>query len=104
MKASSRFNLLNWYCAPVVAGLTALVIWLFIGPWAVVLLGFGLGMHWLALNWLVALTPLALFVPLAVVAYRQARGVPRHHVVAGFGLGALMPLAYAALALRPMIR
>jgi hypothetical protein len=102
LKASSWLNLLNWYCAPLLAGLIALIAWLLIGPWAVTLLGFGLHMHWLALKALVALTPIALFVPLGLVAYRQARGVARPHVVAGFGLGALVPLTYAVIALWPM--
>ena len=101
MKALSRLDLINWYCTPLLTGLGALSVWAIIGPWAVIVLGFGLQMHWLALKVLIALMPLALFVALGMLAYRQAHGVPRLHVVSGFVLGALGPMAYAAQALWP---
>lgn len=103
VKAPSRLDLVNWYCAPLLAALVALIICEIIGPWAVIVLGFGLHMHWMALKALVAFVPVAL-VPLGALAYRQARGIPRPHVIAAFALGALAPLAYASRALWPDFR
>lgn len=100
MRAPSSFDFVSWYSAALLAGLATLFTTFLIGPWLVVLIGFGLQWPWQIVMLITASTPLALFIPFGAFAYRYSRGMRRAHVAAAYGIGAMIPLVYTTHAFR----